>query len=118
MTSDTTAVPVRLAELGTVLASLAAAVAAVRLWPHTASLRARSAGRDLLLMESGDESFLNQIGRALVRARECNGTGGPTIYRVDVPRRHRLLVAVCVFILLVGITAIALTACDVPGVLA
>lgn len=72
----------RLSALGVVAVALAVAFCVTRLRPTRVSVRALHAERSELLFTTEDSTFANQVGRAVIRAREWNHRRIPTVYRV------------------------------------
>jgi len=101
------ALAARIVALAVIGLALAVAVCTPRLRPPAVSLRAHHSGRQEVLIESGSSMFVNQIGRAVIRAREWNDIGNPAVYRI--PGRHVAPQVSIGLILVVGIGATILT---------
>jgi len=83
------AAPVHIAIAVAGFSALFSAVA-MRYWGRRRlSLWACCSGRGEKLLEAGGDTFVNQVGRALVRACEWNGAGPPAVYRLSARHSRR-----------------------------
>lgn len=97
------------------IATAALATTTVRLRRPAFSIRVVHCGQHELLLESGSDLFVNQIGRALIRAREWNYARNPAIYRITEGPGHVELVMYAATAFM-SMTAMLLAAWGLPNV--